>query len=103
MYHYNHPNAPKVHYYLEEATVLKLKWMTKDEKIDCGLYMLLHMELYKGQRTSKWITGLYPENHINHREQMDNLRARIATKISLHDINNLKNKMSKYARKMTEE
>ncbi|GKC22566.1 hypothetical protein Tco_1024716 [Tanacetum coccineum] len=31
------------------AKVLKLKWKTKKNKIDSGLYTMIHMELYQGE------------------------------------------------------
>ncbi|GKD04125.1 hypothetical protein Tco_1179099 [Tanacetum coccineum] len=79
-----------------------MKWKTKKEKIDCGLYMIMHMELYEGSTAAQWKTGLLPENDKNHRMQMDNLRSRIAAKILLHEVNIYQKKMSDYAKKMTE-
>ncbi|GJS50772.1 peptidase C48, SUMO/sentrin/Ubl1 [Tanacetum coccineum] len=34
------------------AKVLKMKWKTKKNKIDSGLYMMMHMELYQGESTT---------------------------------------------------
>ncbi|GJS12057.1 hypothetical protein Tco_0368853 [Tanacetum coccineum] len=99
---YQNSNAEKILTVTKKATNLKMKWKTKEEKIDCGLYMIMHMELYEGSTAAQWKTGLLPENDKNHRMQMDNLRSRIAAKILLHEVNIYQKKMSDYAKKMTE-
>nr|GEZ95972.1 peptidase C48, SUMO/sentrin/Ubl1 [Tanacetum cinerariifolium] len=79
-----------------------MKWKTTKERIDCGVYMIMRMELYEGSTTAQWKIGLLPENDKNHRMQMDNLISRIAAKLLLHEVNNHRMKMSDYATKMTE-
>ncbi|GJR23880.1 hypothetical protein Tco_0972407 [Tanacetum coccineum] len=98
---YQNSNAEKILTVTKKATNLKMKWKTKEEKIDCGLYMIMHMELYEGSTAAQWKTGLLPKNDKNHRMQMDKLRSRIAAKILLHEVNIFKKKMSDYATKMT--
>ncbi|GKA84341.1 peptidase C48, SUMO/sentrin/Ubl1, partial [Tanacetum coccineum] len=98
---YQNTNADKILTAAKKSTILKMKWKTKEEKIDCGLYMIMHMELYEGSTPSQWKIGLLPENDNNHRMQMDNLRSRIATKILLHEVNIYQKKMSDYAKKIT--
>ncbi|GJU32122.1 peptidase C48, SUMO/sentrin/Ubl1 [Tanacetum coccineum] len=99
---YENTNADKILTVAKKPTILKMKWKTKKEKIDCGLYMIMHMELYEGSTAVQWKTGLLPENDKNHQMQMDNLRLRIAAKILLHEVNIYHKKMSDYAKKMTE-
>ncbi|GJU25544.1 peptidase C48, SUMO/sentrin/Ubl1 [Tanacetum coccineum] len=99
---YQNTNADKILTVAKKPTILKMKWKTKKEKIDCGLYMIMHMELYEGSTAAQWKTCLLPENDKNHRMQMDNLRSRIAAKILLHEVNIYQKKMSDYAKKMTE-
>ncbi|GJY15205.1 peptidase C48, SUMO/sentrin/Ubl1 [Tanacetum coccineum] len=99
---YQNTNADKILTGSKKATNLRMKWKTTKEKIDCGLYMIMHMELYEGSTAAQWKTSLLPEKDKNHRMQMDNLRSRIATKILLHDVNIYQKKMSDYAKKMTE-
>ncbi|GKA93898.1 hypothetical protein Tco_0815884 [Tanacetum coccineum] len=72
----------------------------EDKKIDCGLYMIMHMELYEGSTAAQWKTCLLPENDGNHWMQMTNLRSRIVAKILLQEVNNFKKKMSDNAIKM---
>nr|KAJ0207016.1 hypothetical protein LSAT_V11C500264850 [Lactuca sativa] len=38
-----------------------MEWMTKENYIDCGLFLMKHMETYKGGDPNKWIVGLEPE------------------------------------------
>ncbi|GKC84762.1 peptidase C48, SUMO/sentrin/Ubl1 [Tanacetum coccineum] len=83
----------------KKATNLRMKWKTTKEKIDCGLYMIMHMELYEGSTAAQWKTGLLPEKDKNHRMQMDNLRSRIAAKILLLEVNIHQKKMSDYAKR----
>nr|GEX38386.1 peptidase C48, SUMO/sentrin/Ubl1 [Tanacetum cinerariifolium] len=40
------------------AKVLKMKWKTKKNKIDSGLYMMMHMELYQGESATNWKTDI---------------------------------------------
>ncbi|PWA80919.1 hypothetical protein CTI12_AA190060 [Artemisia annua] len=82
--------------------ILKMKWRTKEEKTDCGVYMMAHMESYEGETTvAKWKTGLLDEKHKGHREQLGNLRSKYAAKIILHEENEDKIKvmMTEYAYK----
>ncbi|PWA56718.1 Peptidase C48, SUMO/Sentrin/Ubl1 [Artemisia annua] len=80
--------------------ILKMKWRTKEEKTDCGVYMMAHMESYEGETAvAKWKTGLLDEKHKGHREQLDNLRSKYAAKIILHEENEdkIKEMMTEYA------
>nr|GEU33418.1 hypothetical protein [Tanacetum cinerariifolium] len=99
---YENRNADKILKVAKKTTVLKMKWKTTKEKIDCGVYMIMHMELYEGSTAAQWKTGLLPKNDKNHQMQMDTLRSRIAAKLLLHKVNNHRIKKSDYATKMTE-
>ncbi|GKE22472.1 hypothetical protein Tco_1433984, partial [Tanacetum coccineum] len=98
---YQNTNADKILTGSKKVTNLRMKWKTTKEKIDCGLYMIMHMELYEGSTAAQWKTSLLPEKDKNHLMQMDNLRSRIATKILLHEVNIHQKKMSDYVKKMT--
>ncbi|GJS21288.1 hypothetical protein Tco_0449920 [Tanacetum coccineum] len=50
---YQNSNAEKILIVTKKATNLKMKWKTKEEKIDCGLYMIMHMELYEGSTAAQ--------------------------------------------------
>ncbi|PWA64130.1 lectin protein kinase family protein [Artemisia annua] len=86
--------------------LLKMNWRTREERIDCGVYMMAHMELYEGETVAaKWKTGLLEEKDKGHREQIDNLRSKYAAKIILHQENEdeIKKKMTEYAYKFAAE
>nr|GEW76456.1 ulp1 protease family, C-terminal catalytic domain-containing protein [Tanacetum cinerariifolium] len=84
MFMYQNTNADKILTGSKKATILKMKWRTTKEKIDSGLYMIMHMDLYERSSAAQGKTGLLPKNDKNHQMQMDNLRSRIVEKILLH-------------------
>ncbi|GJU76269.1 peptidase C48, SUMO/sentrin/Ubl1 [Tanacetum coccineum] len=98
---YQNTNADKILTGSKKATNLRMKSKTTKEKIDCGLYMIMHMELYEGSNAAQWKTSLLPKKDKNHWMQMDNLRSRIAAKLLLHEVNIHQKKRSDYAKKMT--
>ncbi|PWA57465.1 Peptidase C48, SUMO/Sentrin/Ubl1 [Artemisia annua] len=76
----------------KDAKVLNLRWKTRNDKINCGLYAMIHMELYEFE-DEEWEIGILDEEDAQHRIQMDVLRNRYITKILLHEINQHKRKM----------
>ncbi|GJR15600.1 ulp1 protease family, C-terminal catalytic domain-containing protein [Tanacetum coccineum] len=69
-----------------KAKIPKLKWKTKTNFWDYGIFTMLHMESYSGQTASTWDCGLLSESKL----QCDMLRRlsfKFATKILLHEIN----------------
>ena len=98
---YLHPKAEEYMNQEKKPTILKMKWKTKKEKIDCGLYMMMHMENYEGKK--KWETGMLEETNKNHQNQTNNLRAKYAAKMMLHEVNEKKKIMSDYALKFAAE
>ncbi|GKG01663.1 hypothetical protein Tco_0306368 [Tanacetum coccineum] len=64
----------------------KLKWRTKGNYQDCGIFTMLHMESYNARPVANWDCGLVAESGL----QLDmprRLRFKFATKILLHEIN----------------
>ncbi|GJS74123.1 ulp1 protease family, C-terminal catalytic domain-containing protein [Tanacetum coccineum] len=79
-----------------KARIPKLKWKTKANFRDCGIFTMLHMESYMGQTAKTWDCGLVVES----KQQCDMLRLlrfKFATKILLHEINVHAQKMIRYA------
>ncbi|PWA63572.1 hypothetical protein CTI12_AA349600 [Artemisia annua] len=63
-----------------------LKWRTKNNFIDCGVFIMLHMDNYTGEATGKRDCGMVAES----KEQSDQLRVlrfKFATKILLYEVN----------------
>ncbi|GJR47257.1 peptidase C48, SUMO/sentrin/Ubl1 [Tanacetum coccineum] len=83
--------------------VLKLKWRTEKNKIDSGLYTMMHMELCQGESTTKWKTDIVEENNRDYLTQMTNMRMRYTTKILMHEMNTKRGLMSEYANKFGED
>ncbi|PWA69335.1 hypothetical protein CTI12_AA309800 [Artemisia annua] len=98
---YLHPKAEKYMNQKKKPTILNMKWKTKKEKIDCGLFMMMHMDNYEGK--IKWETGMLEETNKNHRLQRNNLRAKYAAKMMLHEINENQKLMSDYELKFAAE
>ncbi|PWA53295.1 Peptidase C48, SUMO/Sentrin/Ubl1 [Artemisia annua] len=74
------------------AKIPRLKWSTRSNYRDCGVFSMLHMESYMGEAPSKWDCGLVAES----KEQFDmlrRLRFKFATKMLLHELNVHREKM----------
>ena len=69
-----------------------MKWRTKNNHVDCGVFLMLHMESYNGLKD--WDCGLCLESS-NKKKQLNLLRSRFAAKILLSELNLLKNKFLK--------
>ncbi|KAL4560576.1 hypothetical protein LXL04_032729 [Taraxacum kok-saghyz] len=67
-----------------------MSWMTKKNKVDCGVFLMRHMETYKGEKMEKWDASLEMECE-SLQEQLNELRWKYVTKILLSDMNLLKN------------
>ncbi|GJS22675.1 peptidase C48, SUMO/sentrin/Ubl1 [Tanacetum coccineum] len=85
------------------AKVLKMKWKTEKNKIDSGLYMMMHMELYQGESATNWKTDIVQENNRDYEIQMTSMRMRYLTKILIHEMNTKRGFMSGYAKKLSED
>ncbi|CAI9282125.1 unnamed protein product [Lactuca saligna] len=46
-----------VELYSKEAKIMRVVWEVRDIGPDCGLYLMRHMECYKGDLEGKWETG----------------------------------------------
>ncbi|PWA75669.1 ulp1 protease family, C-terminal catalytic domain-containing protein [Artemisia annua] len=71
---------------------MQMKWRTKNNHVDCGVFLMLHMESYHGLKN--WDCGLFSESDKQKR-QLDLLRSKYAAKILLSDLNLIKNKFLK--------
>lgn len=85
------------------AKIAKLKWRTQKNKIDCGLYMMMHMEMFEGEIGLKWKTNILDEKNRHYAEQIKRMRMRYTAKILLHHVNKNSKMMSDFAIKFDEE
>ncbi|GKC86831.1 ulp1 protease family, C-terminal catalytic domain-containing protein [Tanacetum coccineum] len=63
---------------------LEFSWQSRSNFIDCGVFLMRHMEIYKGMH--KMEDGL-AQDGFGQQEQLNDLRKKYATKILLADIN----------------
>ncbi|GJR65431.1 ulp1 protease family, C-terminal catalytic domain-containing protein [Tanacetum coccineum] len=92
---YGHPRHATVA--RVKHTIPKLKWKTKENFYDCGIFTMLHMENFNGGPASDFDCGLPVESQL----QLDilrRLRFKFATKILLHEINLQSEKMVEFAK-----
>ncbi|CAH1432827.1 unnamed protein product [Lactuca virosa] len=91
----NHPKRNSI----KRAVKVRLSmgWMTKMNYIDCGVFIMRHMETYKGEDLDKWNVGLEPEFPDNDDQQMhlNELRKKYVTKILTSDLNLIKPSLHK--------
>ena len=71
---------------------LEFSWQTRYNCVDCGVFLMRHMEIYKG--LNKMEDGLAPEG-VAQQEQLNELRRKYATKILLADINKHKEALTR--------
>ncbi|GJW30628.1 ulp1 protease family, C-terminal catalytic domain-containing protein [Tanacetum coccineum] len=64
----------------------KLKWRTKGNHHDCGIFTMLHMECYNAGAVANWDCGLVAESGLQ-LDMLRRLRFKFSTKILLHEIN----------------
>ncbi|KAJ9552582.1 hypothetical protein OSB04_016627 [Centaurea solstitialis] len=72
-----------------EVSVIEMKWRTRDNFTDCGVFCMLHMETYMGGGSRGWHTGFTTEVP-GQKKQIENLRMKYCTKILLSEQNSCK-------------
>ncbi|GJX03807.1 uncharacterized mitochondrial protein-like protein [Tanacetum coccineum] len=90
--HIRHTQVARV-----KQTIPKLKWKTKENFHDCGIFTMLHMETFDGGPASNLDCGLPVESQLQ-RDMLRRLRFKFATKILLHEINVHAGKMLELAK-----
>ncbi|KAI3725255.1 hypothetical protein L1987_65036 [Smallanthus sonchifolius] len=83
----SHPRA----YQIKQAKIsrMEMPWQTLENKFDCGVFMMRHMETFKGRTTKDWQCGLTCESEKQQHE-LNDLRRKYVTTMLLHDINTSK-------------
>nr|GEV80163.1 hypothetical protein [Tanacetum cinerariifolium] len=90
--HISHTQVAKV-----KHTIPKLKWKTKENFHDCGIFTMLYMETFDAGPASNLDCGLLVESQLQ-RDMLRQLRFKFATKILLHEINVHAGKMLELAK-----
>ncbi|KAJ0664012.1 putative Ulp1 protease family catalytic domain, papain-like cysteine peptidase superfamily [Helianthus annuus] len=55
----DHPNTDDTKHI--ESVRMEMKWRTKDNGIECGIFCMRHMECYDGEIVEKWNCGFHEE------------------------------------------
>lgn len=97
---YNHPRALDVKN--KKTTIMKLKWGTKKNEVDCGVFLMMHMENYNGEAASKWNLG-FPTEEEGQTMELVKMRVKFATKMLMHEVNKNKETMSEHAHQFARE
>ncbi|KAL4555483.1 hypothetical protein LXL04_038103 [Taraxacum kok-saghyz] len=73
-------------------------WMTKRNYTHCGIFLMRHMETYKGEDIDDWDVDLADEGDDSDKQQiqLDDLRRKYVTKILTSDLNKLKPNVYNY-------
>ncbi|KAL8214532.1 hypothetical protein R6Q57_003981 [Mikania cordata] len=69
----------------------KMPWRTSHNHVDCGVFLMRHMETYQGNDEKEWDAGFALEEDKLQKRQLVDLRRKYAAKILLHDVNEAKN------------
>lgn len=70
-----------------------MDWCSTENKVDCGVFVMRHMETYKGEEIKKWKCGFSSEM-TKQKKQLKMLRFKYAVKVLLCDDNDLKQKIT---------
>ncbi|CAH1415983.1 unnamed protein product [Lactuca virosa] len=70
-----------------EAEKLRMNWRSRNNDINCGVFLMRHMEVYMGDRTGNWNCGIHKKSSKNYNNQLDDMRVKYLTKILLCEIN----------------
>nr|GMD39184.1 uncharacterized protein LOC109171666 [Ipomoea batatas] len=62
---------------------MKMAWRDNRNKIDCGVFLMHHMETFRGQLLELWNCGLQKEN----KDQLNALRVKYLTALVMSDLN----------------
>ena len=72
----------------------KMPWRTTKNPVDCGVFLMRHMETYNGEDEKTWNCG-FANQEEKQPEQIEDLRRKYAAKILLHDINEARDLVQK--------
>nr|GMC86880.1 ulp1 protease family, C-terminal catalytic domain-containing protein [Ipomoea batatas] len=62
---------------------MKMAWKDNRNKIDCGVFLMRHMETFRGQLPELWKCGLEKEN----KDQLNALRVKYLTTLVMSNVN----------------
>ncbi|PWA54497.1 ulp1 protease family, C-terminal catalytic domain-containing protein [Artemisia annua] len=70
----------------KKITLMKLKWGTKQNVIDCGVFVMMHMEEYGGEALKNWKFD-FPKEGQDQQLEIIRMRIKYTTKMLMHELN----------------
>lgn len=93
----NHQKAKQMSNPNLTINLLDMPWKTKNNKTDCGIFAMRHMETFKGQTDGKYSCG-FPKEGGSQDVMLDRVRSKYAHRLIMSDINIMKNDILNLAR-----
>ncbi|KAJ0427595.1 putative Ulp1 protease family catalytic domain, papain-like cysteine peptidase superfamily [Helianthus annuus] len=92
---YLRPMHPRIAAQLRNTQPIRLElpWQTLYNGIDCGIFLMRHMETYNGTHVGHWRCGLSNERDVNNvvlpdqAREIEDLRKKYLSKMLLSDVN----------------
>ncbi|XP_019176284.1 PREDICTED: uncharacterized protein LOC109171666 [Ipomoea nil] len=66
-----------------KSKIMKMPWRDAQNKMDCGIFLMRHLETFRGQTQAEWQCGL----HKNNKDQLNKLRVRYLAAMIMSDVN----------------
>ncbi|CAH1440401.1 unnamed protein product [Lactuca virosa] len=79
----------------KEVVVIKMKCQRNIVGVDCGIFLMRHMETYMGEAAHKWDCGLCIDNKIQEK-MLGRLRYKYLDKLMMSDFNVMKKTFLKH-------
>ncbi|MFS7956844.1 hypothetical protein Hanom_Chr07g00659381 [Helianthus anomalus] len=73
-------------WYLKLKARLEFEWKTVNNTVDCGVFVMRHMETWFGVTTDKWDSG-FPLSHKETKACLTRLRKKYAIKLVKSEAN----------------
>ena len=80
----------------KKTTVMRVNWATKENVIDCGIFVMMHMEHYNGETAKNWNLE-FPKEGKDQEMEIIKIRIKYVTKMLMHDLNIHREKMNQEA------
>ncbi|KAJ0921926.1 hypothetical protein HanPSC8_Chr05g0197451 [Helianthus annuus] len=80
----NHPKSAEIE--TAEMVRLDFAWKTVNNTVDCGVFVMRHMETWFGLTSDKWDSG-FPLGHTAKKACLTRLRKKYAIKLVTSNVN----------------
>ncbi|KAJ0906339.1 putative Ulp1 protease family catalytic domain, papain-like cysteine peptidase superfamily [Helianthus annuus] len=80
----NHPKSAEIE--IADVVRLEFEWKTVNNTVDCGVFVMRHMETWFGVTVDKWDSG-FPLTHKEKKSTLTRLRKKYAIKLVTSEAN----------------